>query len=342
MTTNRKFTQTSPDKANELFAKLLETSDGAVKTRERLFSELKDELQLLASLQEQYLFPVLRKHKEMNDLVKEAMNDNKETSALLDELDRMPKSSGEFLKKVAELRRIFQQHIRDDKKELLPAVLKVMSDEEVEAVVEKVEDEMAAVEQAKRNEAEQRQMETRQVREQIEAVQHFAENVADNVRSGMEGSQKAVQSVQEVLQSGLGAASELAYQSTGRMMQFYGFPVRNSQDIAEQTSQHLKAITESSTILARGIQDISQEWLDLAQNRMQQNLESINAFTECRSLYDVLAVQSSLLRMNLERILENSRRIAELSSRVTDEAARTMNAQIGGGNEVQTYPRRAA
>jgi hypothetical protein len=60
----RQLIQTSPAKANELFAKLVDTSDSAVKTRERLFSELKEELELLASLEEKHLFPVLRKHKE--------------------------------------------------------------------------------------------------------------------------------------------------------------------------------------------------------------------------------------------------------------------------------------
>ena len=41
MTTIRQLIQTSPTKANELFAKLVETSGNAVKTRERLFSELR-------------------------------------------------------------------------------------------------------------------------------------------------------------------------------------------------------------------------------------------------------------------------------------------------------------
>ena len=45
--------------------------------------------------------------------------------------------------KVTELRRAFQQHIRDDRKELLPAVLKVLSDEEANVIAETVEDEMA-------------------------------------------------------------------------------------------------------------------------------------------------------------------------------------------------------
>ena len=46
MPTIRQLIQTSPAKANELFAKLAETSGNAVKTRERLFSELKEELEL--------------------------------------------------------------------------------------------------------------------------------------------------------------------------------------------------------------------------------------------------------------------------------------------------------
>jgi hypothetical protein len=145
MSATKRFSQTPPDKANELFDKLIATSDNAVKTRERLFADLKEELTLLAVLQEEHLFPVLRRH-GMQDLVREATNDNEATGALLGELERMPKDSSEFLDQVSELRRIFQQHIRDDRKELLPTVLKVLSDEEAEAVVDKVEDEMAAIE----------------------------------------------------------------------------------------------------------------------------------------------------------------------------------------------------
>jgi len=79
MTTIRQLIQTSPAKANELFAKLAETSENAVKTRERLFADLKEELELLARLEEDHIFPVLRKHKAMKRLVTEALDDNKLT-----------------------------------------------------------------------------------------------------------------------------------------------------------------------------------------------------------------------------------------------------------------------
>src|SRR4029453_4265439 len=66
--TIRQLIHSGPAKANELFAKLAETGGGAVRTRERLFSELKEELELLAGLEEKHLFPALRKHKEAKEL----------------------------------------------------------------------------------------------------------------------------------------------------------------------------------------------------------------------------------------------------------------------------------
>ena len=139
---NRTIGQTPPDKANELFAQLLGTANDA-ETREQLLASLAHELDLLANLQEQHLFPVLENHPETADLVRGARDDNQQTRGLLDELTATPKDSDTFLAKVEELRRVFQQHIRNDKNELLPVVLKVLNEDEVEAVVEKVEEEIA-------------------------------------------------------------------------------------------------------------------------------------------------------------------------------------------------------
>src|SRR3954464_3870610 len=189
--TTRKFNQTPPDKARDLFEKLLATSDSAIKTRERLFVDLQEELTLLATLQEQHLLPVLRRH-GMEDLVRQALSDNEETTALLTDLERMPKNNGEFLAKVAELRRVFQQHIRDDRKELLPAVLKVLSDDEAEAVVERMEDEMKSVEESKR-------LATQRTREQAETVERVADGIADTVRAGAESAQTMARVVQETV-----------------------------------------------------------------------------------------------------------------------------------------------
>ncbi|ANY84279.1 hypothetical protein BB934_39340 (plasmid) [Microvirga ossetica] len=317
--TTRTFSQTPPDKANELFEKLLATSDNAAKTRERLLSDLTEELDLLANLQEQHLFPVLNKH-GMQDLVQEAIQDNQETTALLAELDRTPKNNGEFLKKVTELRKVFQQHIRDDKKELLPAVLKVLSDEEAEAVAEQVQDEMASVEEAKRAEA-------KRAREQIEIVQQVGDDVTSTVQAGAEGAQVMARTMQEAVQTSLSTASELARLSTDQAMQLFNTRKGDARSLGDETSRNLQALTQSGTVLARGVQDVSREWFELSQKRLLKNLDGLSSLAQCRSVPDFMAVQTSLIRDNLEQTLDNSRRMAELTQQLADEASRTVTVQ---------------
>src|SRR3954447_22988146 len=181
--TIRQFIQTNPARALELFSRLLDTSDKAIKTRERLFGELKDELELAVNLEEQHLFPVLKKHKETKDLVQEALSDNKQTRKLLTELEHTAKDHEGFIGKVVELRNSFQQHVRDEKKELLPAVLKALSDEEAESVLANIENDKIQIEAAKRAEADERREEARQEREQAESVERTAEDIASTVRS---------------------------------------------------------------------------------------------------------------------------------------------------------------
>lgn len=160
--------QAGPAKANELFAKLFDTSDGAVKTRDKLFAELKIELELHASLEEQHLFPILRRNAETKGLIAEAIKDNKDLRARLAELEGMPKNDEAFSDRLKELQKTFRQHARDEKRELLPAVQRALSEEQVQGVAEKMEAGVAEAEQARQDEAEQRRLKARQERERAE------------------------------------------------------------------------------------------------------------------------------------------------------------------------------
>jgi len=47
----------------------------------------------------------------------------------------------------------------------------------------------------------------------------------------------------------------------------------------------------------------------------------------CRSVPDFMAVQTDLIRDNLEQAVESTRRIAEVSTRVANEATQALTAQ---------------
>ena len=164
----RTLMQAGPAKTNELFSRLSETSDGAVKTREKLFAELKAKLELHTSLEEQHLFPILRRNAETKELVADAMKDNKELRAKLAELEALSKNDEVFPERLKELQKTFRQHARDEKRELLPAVQRALSEEQVQGVAEKIEAGVAEAEQARQDELEERRAKARQEREQAE------------------------------------------------------------------------------------------------------------------------------------------------------------------------------
>jgi stress response protein YsnF len=171
----RTLMQEGSSKVNDLFARLSDTSEGAVKTREKLFGELKAELELHANLEEEFLFPLLRKNPETRGLVAEAIADNKNLRSRLTDLEALPKNGEAFLPLVTELQKAYRQHSRDEKKELLPAVQSALSAEQVQQVAEKMEAGIAEVEQARQDEAEERRAKARREREQAELEGEAAE-----------------------------------------------------------------------------------------------------------------------------------------------------------------------
>src|SRR5919199_5461392 len=156
--------------------------------------------------------------------------------------------------------------------------------------------------------------------ETAEASQQAARASAEIARSNAE-------TVQQIMQSGLTMASQAAERSVEQFTSIFGLSDERAEETAQQSSRNIEAIAECNTVLARGFQDISREWVSLAQDRLQKNLDGFNALLRCRSLQDMIAVQSTLVRDNLEQMLGNGRRIAEMSVQVANEAAQKITAQ---------------
>jgi hypothetical protein len=152
---------------------------------------------------------------------------------------------------------------------------------------------------------EMKRADSRRTREQTEAVQRVTEDVADTLRASVESAQTMAHAMQEAVGTSFGAFSELTRRTTGQGLQIFGRADGDALGLSEEAAHNLRAAAQSSTVLARGLQ----------------------ALARCRSVTDFVEVQSSLLRDNLEQTVENSRRIAELTIAMADEAARTVTMQ---------------
>jgi hypothetical protein len=315
--------RTSAAKTNDIFAKIAATTPGAVKTREALFGELKAELELHAKLEQDHLLPVMRKHagtKAIADKVSERLRDMR---TLMGRIEKAPLDGDDFPAKAAELKKLFQAHLRDEKNELLPAIQKALSDEEAAAVAEKIAAAKAAAAQAEQEAADKRRAHARRQREQAEARQaaldaaeraekKAAAEAARAVKAAAEASQAQVDAVQGAMDAGLRAAAEVTTRAANRM----------AESVGEQT-RSFGVAAQTGSAMAGGFQQASLAWMGWAQARVQNQTAGFAALMQCRTPQDVFAVQSRLMRQDVELSLETSRRVFGIAASAATDAAST-------------------
>jgi len=332
----RTLMQAGPTKANELFAKLSETSDGAIKTREKFFSELKAELELHINLEEQHLFPVLRRNAETKDLVAEAIKDNKELRAKLAELEALPKNDEAFPERLKDLQKTFRQHARDDKRELLPAVQRALSEEQVQIVVEKIEAGVAEAEKTRQDEVEARRLKARQEREEAErqAEQQAAAERARNAAAEQARQEEAEQKRAKLRREREEAEQRAEQQAAAKRAE--ADAQRRAHEAAETVAHTATAAqtnvpraAETAAVNAQRvgaeIQDAASTYLD-AVKTMVPDLRTVtalpevaaDAMTEIRSAWIEWMGQTTLIGTQMSQ--ELLRQAAERQQRFAAEA----------------------
>jgi hypothetical protein len=141
MTTVRDLIQTSPQGTEALLDELAETK--APQERESRLAALRQAVETQLRLEETHLLPALEGHDETKGLVAGLRDANRRTRDLLAEAQDAPEDNEAFAARLGKLRQAFHRQIRDDRSELLPAVVKALSGAELSAIAGEIEDHKA-------------------------------------------------------------------------------------------------------------------------------------------------------------------------------------------------------
>jgi phasin family protein len=132
---------------------------------------------------------------------------------------------------------------------------------------------------------------------------------------------------QEAGRETLSTAAQGAQRFTDQVTQIFGLTGERSEELTRRSSQNLEAMTQASSAVARGFQDLSREWFSLVQETTQKNIEGFAALARCRTVPELLSAQANLVQNTLQQTIDGTRRMAEVSSRVMTDASQNVVAQ---------------
>jgi iron-sulfur cluster repair protein YtfE (RIC family) len=110
------------------------TTERASKSREKLFTQLKSELDLHAQIEEEIFYPALEESDETRDITLEAYEEHRLVKQLLSELEGESKDTEEWTAKFTVLKENIEHHVEEEEGEMFKKARKALSQEEIESL----------------------------------------------------------------------------------------------------------------------------------------------------------------------------------------------------------------
>src|SRR3954469_9557600 len=78
-------------------------------------------------------------------------------------------------------------------------------------------------------------------------------------RAGADIANRGTEAARNAVEAGLNTATQSFQRISDQFTKVLGFPGRQGEDLPRRSSENLQAVTQASTVLARGAQEVSQE-----------------------------------------------------------------------------------
>jgi hemerythrin superfamily protein len=120
------------NKVKALLAELESTTERGVQTRQRLFAEMKAELTVHETIEEEIFYPELKAHPKAKDLVLEAYEEHNVVDTLMGELSSLSVEDETWGAKAKVMQENLEHHIEEEEGELFDKAEQVFDDAELE------------------------------------------------------------------------------------------------------------------------------------------------------------------------------------------------------------------
>ncbi|MEQ8805407.1 MAG: TIGR01841 family phasin [Rhodospirillales bacterium] len=163
---------------------------------------------------------------------------------------------------------------------------------------------------------------------QVEAVVVASKETVETVaKVGAEVAAKSVEKAVTIGQEQVTAAVKAG----GQVFKTY-------EDAVTYGKDNVDAFVQANNIMAKGMQDLNKVLFAMAQKNMEETVDLTKKVFGCKSVDDVVKLQSSLLKTNYSKAFDESRKISDMAVKLAEEAAAPIADRMTVAVEKVTKP----
>lgn len=122
----------------KILKQLEDSSEEAVKTRERLFTKLEHDFRVHEEMEEKVFYPAMKSHEKLKDIVMEGYEEHHVADVVLREMEKVDFSQEKWTAKLAVLKENIEHHIEEEEGEMFKKAQQEFEKEELERLGEQM------------------------------------------------------------------------------------------------------------------------------------------------------------------------------------------------------------
>ncbi|OSI79088.1 Phasin protein [Bradyrhizobium canariense] len=132
--------------------------------------------------------------------------------------------------------------------------------------------------------------------------------------------QQNAEMLQNSWRFGVDVATAMMGRSTDQLGRTFGLTGDEAQRATERSVRNAETIMYSATAVAKGMNGVSREYFEFVRQQIERSMDRMNELWRCRTPHDLAAVQTDLVRDTIRSAMDSSRRMADMSLKVADDA----------------------
>lgn len=154
-----------------------------------------------------------------------------------------------------------------------------------------------------------------------QAANDTVQQIEQVVAVGKETVEQVVKASTETVEQVVKASKDAAAKAQTAALQSYEDSVAQAKDAAE-------AMVKAGTIFTQGLQDIAKQVFSLAQANFEDGVAASQKIFAAKTLHEVVDLQASVAKAQLDRLLAESSRLSDLSAKLVEESVAPLTERV--------------